>query len=172
MIILIMQLIGVLIFFFYMLFAVTAIIKGAPYIRTKKASLEAIVHLMPKNKDLKILDLGSGDGQVMLALKRNGYLLVDGIEIQPFLVLLSGIRLWIHGYNRYGKGRWGNMWRVDTSGYDVIIVYGFPTIMRELYQKIKREQRAPKLIISNSFQIQGVRLLQQEGNVYTYLTEE
>ena len=76
-------------FFLFALFAFT----GAPYVPTLRSEAEKVFKKLYRlgHKDL-VVDLGSGDGTVLVAAAKCGAK-VYGIELNPILVLISRFRL-------------------------------------------------------------------------------
>ena len=76
-------------FFLFALFAFT----GAPYVPTLRSEAEKVFKKLYRlgRKDL-VVDLGSGDGTVLVAAAKCGAK-VYGIELNPILVLISRFRL-------------------------------------------------------------------------------
>ncbi|GBG32671.1 Protein FAM173B [Hondaea fermentalgiana] len=75
--------------------------KGAPYMPTLRKSLDVVFHrVLPKVKPVvkgkeapQMVDLGSGDGRVVIEAARNGYEAV-GYELNPMLVAVSQTWAW------------------------------------------------------------------------------
>ena len=66
---------------------------GAPYVPTLQPELRtAFKTLYPVRKKDVIVDLGSGDGRVLMEAVRHGATGI-GYELNPFLVLVSRVRL-------------------------------------------------------------------------------
>jgi 2-polyprenyl-3-methyl-5-hydroxy-6-metoxy-1,4-benzoquinol methylase len=59
--------------------------QGAPFVRTSGKRTKLIIQAAGKVSPKRIVDLGCGDGKLVIALANAGYK-VDGIEIQPWLV--------------------------------------------------------------------------------------
>jgi hypothetical protein len=97
---------------------------GAPYVPTLNAELKrAFTELYPLKPTDVIVDLGSGDGRVLLEASRygaKGY----GYELNPLLVLISKLRL---GSN--ADIRLADMWSV-TLPAQTTLVYVF-TVSRD-----------------------------------------
>lgn len=75
-----------------LLFCLTALF-GAPYVPSRNAELEkAFKNLYPLSKKDTLIDLGSGDGKVLLAAHKYGAKSI-GIELNPLLVIISRLRL-------------------------------------------------------------------------------
>ena len=67
------------------------ILRGAPYLPTLDAQAKAAVKLSGLNAGQTLLELGSGDGKVLVVAAQAG-LQVVGIELNPFLVVISWLR--------------------------------------------------------------------------------
>jgi 2-polyprenyl-3-methyl-5-hydroxy-6-metoxy-1,4-benzoquinol methylase len=59
--------------------------QGAPFVRTSEERTRTILREVKRINPKRIIDLGCGDGTLVIALAQAGYK-VDGIEIQPLLV--------------------------------------------------------------------------------------
>lgn len=128
-------------------------------IRRVEAMLKhpAINKKLEQNKKTMFTDLGSGDGVAVLAAAKKG-MVAHGYELNPWLVLYSRLKALIHGvgplylrpsYNLrrlkatlgvnsasrrvedHGKATFylRNLWSVDLSSYDVIMVFGVQSFM-------------------------------------------
>jgi len=137
--------------------------KGAPYMPTLRKSLNvmfktALPRVAPVSKTQRplLVDLGSGDGRVVIEAARHGYKAV-GYEFNPMLVLVS------RGWALFDRMR-GNcigstafhcrdLWTLDLSDADVIIVYGLSPIMDRLGAKLLLETKPNVVVISNVFEL-------------------
>ena len=107
-----------------------------------------------------VIDLGSGDGRVVIEAAKYGYRSI-GYELNPGLVGIS--QVWAT-YDRYAPNTtpWlstgsasfytRDLWSVNLEGADVIFVYGLSPIMERLSKKILDE--APhSIVVSNVFEM-------------------
>ncbi|MFZ4538767.1 class I SAM-dependent methyltransferase [Propionivibrio sp.] len=114
----------------------------------------ALAQLMPTRPGMRFIDLGAGIGSVVLPLaKAQPETQFTGVENAP--------ATWLAGYFRTAglancKWRWGDIWRVNLAGYDVVYAFLSPAPMPALWEKIQGEMRPGSLFISNSFAIPGV----------------
>src|SRR5688572_25475247 len=83
---------------------------GAPYLPTLRPQVKAALELAELRKGETLLELGCGDGKVLIAAARQGIKAV-GYELNPLLALLAWLRTRRYGGNV--KVVWGNFWRED-----------------------------------------------------------
>jgi len=159
-----------LLFLGWIIFALSSIIKGAPFINTKKEVVDAIVEISGFAPTDKIMDLGSGDGRIVFAFASKG-LDAHGLEINLFLVLWSRFKSQI--LHNKATFHWGNLWQTNVSSYDVVTVYGIVQIMHDLERKLIRELKPGSKIISNTFQFPNLVSSRISGSVRLYeVTQE
>jgi hypothetical protein len=180
---LIAELFGIVLLLAVIYFLGRPIIKGAIYFPTTPRGVKNILKLAcpavdfgaPKStagQGQKIVDLGSGDGRIVIALAQSGAY-AEGYEINPILVWSS--RRAIRKANLEGEGAgkakifWKSFWRADLSQFDVVIVYGIPYIMKDLQKKMERELRPGTKIISNAFTFPNWTPAAVEGRVRLYI---
>lgn len=122
---------------------------GAPYLPTLKPQITAALDIAQLKPGQHLLELGSGDGRVMLAAAKQG-IRVTGYELNPFLVLFTKFRL-----RKYPSAhvKWGNFWKADLATADAIFVFLLPKYMNKLDTKIVRECKRPVTLISFAFPI-------------------
>lgn len=144
------------------------LLHGAPFVRTSDDRTKIIVKEAGRLKPERIVDLGCGDGKLVIALAKAGYK-VDGIEIQPWLVRRAKRAVKKAGLEAKVNIYWGSFWNLDTSEYDLAVIFGVQHIMTRLEKKLKSEMPAKSYIISNSFIFPGLRVKRRNGKVRTYI---
>jgi len=146
-----------------------AFLTGAPFVRSKIKTAEVMIafsHI--KKKGAIVYDLGSGDGRLLfLAAKEGAYAI--GLEINPFLVLLTKIRILFSPYRRRIRVRWKNFWHANISDADVIFFYLIPWRMDKLKDMLQKQLKPGTLIVSNSFIFPGWKILQQDSPTHVYV---
>lgn len=161
---LLIDLFFVLFVFFYLL----AMFIGAPFIPGNRQVVKRMMLLSGSLKGRKVVDLGSGEGRVVIGAAQAGAKEAHGYEINPFLVLVSWWRIYRAGV--WGKAfvHWASYWGKDLSSFDTVFVYGISHIMKRLEKKMDKELRSGALIVSNSFTFPGWKFLKSDGQVYLY----
>lgn len=113
-----------------------------------------------------MLELGCGDGKVLLAAAKQG-ILVTGYEINPILALISWART--RKYRGRVKVVWANFWRVTLPGADAIFVFLLPKYMDKLDKKIIQEYSGKKIkLVSFAFKIESKQASIEEHGVLLY----
>ena len=155
-------------------FGVAALTGTLPTLKRETDSALAIADLKPGQT---IIDLGSGDGRLLLAAARRG-LRGIGYEINPFMYLISLIvtfryrrRITIHPADF-----WRDLWETVLAGRipptDAVYVFLLPRLMPDLERKLTSELVKPTPVISLAFEFPGRRPVTQVGSVRRYFFGE
>lgn len=138
---------------------------GAPYLPTKRRQIKSLMTITKiSSKDL-FIDLGCGDGSVLLAAARRGARAI-GYEINPFWVLVARLRTFKQR-NRV-KIIWANMWG-QRLPKDATIVYVFliKGFMDRLERKILREAKG-MTVVSFGFKLPNLSVQKKQDGLYVY----
>jgi len=127
------EVIAALLFGLILIFAFV-VFYGAPYLPTLKPQVQTAFELLDLKPGQTLLELGSGDGKVLLAAARAGYNAV-GIELNPVLVLVS---LWrTKKYRKQVRVVWGNFWKETWPKSDAVFVFLLDRFMPKLDERMK-----------------------------------
>ena len=136
-----------------------------PYIPATNKQVNNVIKLCKQIKlqhsnqmGLKVCDLGSGDGRLILGLAKYG-IHGSGYELNPWLVLWSKLSAYSKGVNKVAEFHRRDLWNVELTRYDVIIIFGVEEMMEELKLKLNSELRKGSFVISGRFPLQ--RMTQQ-----------
>lgn len=126
---------GLFIFAVFMAFAFVVAF-GAPYLPTLSPQISTALKLADLKPGQTLIELGSGDGRVMVAAAKQG-IRVIGYELNPLLVLYS----WLITRRYRGNVRivWANFWRRPLPEADAIFTFLLPKYMKKLDTKIVQE---------------------------------
>lgn len=160
------EIIAASIFSILFVFAVTVFF-GAPFIPSFPKAVETILKLSNAGKGDKVIDLGSGDGRILIAFAKEGTS-ANGWEINPIMVLWSRIKIRNSGVSNLAHVHFGNFWTTDFSKYDVAVVYGVSGIMKKLEFKIKKEMKPNSKVVSAIFPFVGWKEKKEEKGIFLY----
>jgi len=147
------------------------IIFGAPFQPTSKYKIKKIIELANIKGNERVVDLGSGDGRIVIAFAKKG-LESHGYEINPFLVWMS--RRKIKKEKLTGKAfiHWKNFWKENLSKYGIIILFQVGYIMDKLGKKIKKEAKDNAKIISHDWKFPNLKISKKISKIYLYKIKE
>jgi predicted nicotinamide N-methyase len=124
--------------------------KGAYYAPSQDRKITTMLELAQPVKGKRVVDLGSGDGKLVLAFARAGAQVI-GYEINPFLVWQSRLKLRLFGASQQAQIINQNYWDVSLKGADFVVFYGIDWMMARLEKKLRSELRPGAKVISNTF---------------------
>lgn len=128
----------------------------------KQYSLERhLTKIAPsKNNIVKLIDLGSGDGRIVFEAAKRGYH-STGVELNSMLFLYSKYKTFISWKDKTELFKpvfkRANFWKINMTEYDLIVVFGVQSMMRDLASKLKEEMKPDCLIMSCRFPISSYK---------------
>lgn len=138
---------------------------GAPYVPTLRPQKKQAFELLALKPGQTLLELGSGDGGVMVEAARRGYKVI-GYELNPILYLIAWFRLL--PYRRQAKLYCRNFWRVQLPEADGIFVFLLEKYMGKLDEKISRETVKPLTLVSYAFAVGHKKPYRQSEGMLAY----
>ncbi|MET3107591.1 SAM-dependent methyltransferase [Oxalobacteraceae bacterium GrIS 2.11] len=143
-----------LLFLFFLVFYWSTYRTQVPYYPSNKNVWLALEQLLPQDRPISFIDIGSGLGGLVLYLgTKYGAGRFTGVEIAPLPWLLSYLRLLMQARGRSGNTAFLrlNYEALNFSEYDVVFAYLSPAAMDALWKKAKREMRPGSILISYEF---------------------
>ncbi|MEK7594812.1 MAG: methyltransferase domain-containing protein [Patescibacteria group bacterium] len=138
---------------------------GAPYLPTLKPQVEAALKLADLKPGETLLELGCGDGKVLIAAAKQGINVV-GYELNPVLVVIAWLRT--RRYRRNVKIIWGDFWNKPWPEAEAIFTFLLPRYMSKLNKKVIQYDSKPVKLISFAFEIPELKPTKQEQGVFRY----
>lgn len=139
---------------------------GPPYLPTLRRNAEAAMDLLDLKPGETMLELGSGDGRVMVAAAKRGANVV-GIELSPLLVVVSWLRT--RRYRKQVRIIWGNFFAVKWPPAEAIFTFMIPRQMDKLDKQIGRwHGEKPVRLASFAFSIPGKKPSTVKNGVFLY----
>jgi hypothetical protein len=127
-----------------------------PFYRSTNMATMMLAELTKKYNVKNLLDVGSGNGKVLITMNRLTHqsIKLSGIEISFLLWLLSYIRLLIRYnpiLNKNLKFFLGSYWQISFAPYDCLYIFLSPQPMEQIWKKACQEMQPGSLIISYQF---------------------
>jgi SAM-dependent methyltransferase len=131
-----------------------AIFNRIPLYRSDEMVSRVIADLMAQEKFRSLLDIGCGDGRLLLRLSKA---LPDaqfvGVESAPVLYLVAR---WRCRKQANCVIHFGDFWKLDWSPYDVVFAFLSPEPMLRVWRKAGREMEANAVLLSLAFVVPGI----------------
>lgn len=127
-------------------------VMGAPYVPTKMRIVDEILGEAQLKKGQTFIELGSGDGRVVLrAVERYGVYGV-GVDINPLLVFLARLNARMQRLNQV-EFLVKNIYEVDLKKADVIYLFLMPPMLEKLAPTLTHHIKPGALVISHGFRL-------------------
>lgn len=127
---------------------------GAPYVPTNHEVVKLMLELARVTPKDRVIDLGSGDGRLVIAAAEIGAQRATGYEIDAWSVYKS---------RQLAKRRklsnahfvCGSFWKAPLHDVDVVFIYGLPPYMNRLAHKCRAELVPGARIVSLLYDLPG-----------------
>ena len=141
------------------------VVFGAPYLPTLSPQVKAALDLVDLKPGQTLLELGSGDGRILIAAAERGLNAV-GYELNPLLAAYSWLR------TRKYKGRvkvvCGNFWRRQLPPAEGVFIFLLNRYMQKLDTKLQADLPRPFSLVSFAFEIPDRKPTKKRSGVFLY----
>lgn len=139
---------------------------GPPYVPTLRRNLETALDLLELKPGQTMLELGSGDGRVLIAAAKRGVNVI-GIELSPIWFVVSWLRT--RRYRQRVRLICGNYFMVGWPPAEAIFTFMIPRQMAQLDRRIERWRGKRQVrLASFGFKIPGKKAAKVQNGVFLY----
>lgn len=156
-----------LLHFFYLLYIQT---QGAFFVPLADEKLTTMLELAEVKPGMKLLDLGSGDGKIVISAAELG-VEAHGCELDWRLVHQSQAKIRQAGLTQRATIFHQNLWSTSLQPYDVITVYGIGYMMKRLEQKARKELKPGAKVISYYFTFPNWQPATSRDHIHVYVQD-
>ncbi|NXX23211.1 F173A methyltransferase, partial [Podargus strigoides] len=121
-----------------------------PYLPSSPQQVANTLALL-RGRSGKTVDLGSGDGRLVVEAYKQGLRPAIGFELNPWLLCLANYRAWRAGYHGKVSFLKEDLWKVDLSSCCNVIVFLAPSVNRTLAAKLLAELPDEAWVVSGRF---------------------
>ncbi len=155
-------------------FSVSAIwpsLIGAPWVPTSIATVRKMLALAKVNQNDTLVDLGSGDGRIIIMAAEEFGASAFGVEADPLRVLWSRKVIRRRGLKDKVKVIWGNFFTQSLVEASVVAIYQGHDINNQLKTKLASELTPGTRVVSYSFPFDGWTPVEttKNPNIYLYV---
>jgi len=147
------------------------LIIGAPWVPTPMKVVKRMLELADVKEGDVVIDLGSGDGRIIMTAAKEYKARAIGIEADPIRLLWSRSIIRRKGLSERVKVLRGNFFQKDLGEATVVTVYQTQQINNKLKPKFERELKPGTRVVSHTFTFDGWKLttVDQESQIYLYI---
>ena len=142
---------------------------GAPYVPTRAKDLEELFRAAKLTKKDVFIDLGSGDGRLLLAAADRGIKSI-GLELNPLLVLLTMWR--IRRVRKLASVHYRNYWRYklpdDATTVFVFLAKPFMERLKTYLEQEAKRLGKPLKLVSYGFELPGYKPIATHKAILVY----
>ncbi len=125
--------------------------QSAPFITTPEEVVERMLGIAGTGPEDFVIDLGSGDGRIVIAAAKRFGARGLGVDLDARLVRLSRENAERAGVARRVRFEVRDVLRTDVSGASVVTIYLLPGLLEKLKDKLLAEMRPGTRIVSHAF---------------------
>ena len=126
-------------------------LSGGPYVPTPQRVVEEMLRVAGVSKQDFVIDLGSGDGRIVITAAQKYGARGRGYDIDASLIESSTTAARKLGLEQRVSFREQDVLKADVSEATVVTLYLLPAMMHELRAKLLRELRPGTRIVSHDF---------------------
>jgi SAM-dependent methyltransferase len=138
---------------------------GAPYLPTLTPQVHAALELADLKPGQTLLELGCGDGKVLIAAAQVGIYAV-GYELNPVMAFIAWART--RRFRKHVKVVWGNFWTKEWPPTDAIFIFLLNRYMTKIDHRIRESSTEPVKLVSFAFRIPGKEISTERSGVFLY----
>ncbi|XP_037952800.1 ATP synthase subunit C lysine N-methyltransferase [Teleopsis dalmanni] len=116
-----------------------------PYVPATTEQIGNVLKFLPKNNSSKLLDIGSGDGRIVIAAAKHG-LHAEGVELNPWLVYFSRLSAFRMGVSKQTRFFCKDLWKFNIKSYNYVVIFGVEQMMKDIEKKLVAEATDAKVI--------------------------
>jgi precorrin-6B methylase 2 len=165
--IIMISLIVSLVLLVFCILALIYIYQGPAFVPSLGRTVAQMVQEAHIRPGMKTVDLGSGDGRVVIAMAKAGSI-ATGFEINPLLVWYSRYKIRKLGLQNVASIQTSSFWNQNLGEYDVVTVFGIDHVMGRLGEKLSTELKPNAIVISNAFSVPSLQQIKQVGSLLIY----
>ena len=151
------------------LWTVWPLIIGAAFIPTPIKTVRKMLDLADLKENDFLIDLGSGDGRIVIEAAKNYKAHALGIEADPLRVFWSRLKIRSNNIADKVEVIWGNFFSINLSKATVITVFQGIEINNRLKTKFEEELEPGSRVVSYSFKFDGWVPFKKDPDLEVYL---
>jgi predicted RNA methylase len=148
--------------------------KLAPFVASPDRVIERMLEMAAIKPGETLIDLGCGDGRILITAVEKYKAKAIGVEISPKLVAQATDRIKREGLTQQAKVIQGDLLDTDLTNADVVTIYLESALNEQLKPRLANMLRAGARVVSHDYAISGwkpTKVDKSDGRHLVYLYE-
>ena len=128
---------------------------GAPWAPTAIGTVDQMLRLADVQPGETVVDLGAGDGRIVIRAARRYGALAIGVELDPIRWVAANAAIWVRGLEGRARVVHANMFEHDLSGADVVTLYLLQGTNQRIKARLAEQLRPGARVVSHAFTLEG-----------------
>jgi hypothetical protein len=128
---------------------------GAPWVPISLRVANKMLVMADVKPGQTVVDLGAGDGRLVVLAARKFKARAIGVEIDPLRWLVANFSILVLGLRGKAEVRWGNMHRFTVAGADVVTLYLLQGTNQVLKDNLEKSLHPGAKVVSHMFSMSG-----------------
>ncbi|XP_029173343.1 protein N-lysine methyltransferase FAM173B [Nylanderia fulva] len=133
-----------------------------PYVPATHQQVKNVIQAL-NSRSGSLIDLGSGDGRIVLAAAKHGFK-AHGIELNTWLVWYSKFKALISGLSNNTAFFKQDLWKYNLGKYDNVVIFGVDEMMKDIEKKFNSELYKDSLVIACRYPLPNTRPITTIGH--------
>ena len=148
--------------------------KLAPYVASPDRVVDRMLEMATIKPGETLIDLGCGDGRILIAAVERYKAKAIGVEISPELVAQATTRIKREGLTEQARVVQGDLLEADLTGADIVTIYLESSLNRQLRPRLEKFLKPGARVVSHDYAIPGwkpTKVDKSDGRHLVYLYE-
>jgi SAM-dependent methyltransferase len=128
---------------------------GAPWAPTSIKTIKRMLEMADVQEGESVVDLGAGDGRIVVVAARDFKANALGVEIDPLRCMVANTVIRLLGLRQRAWVQCGDIFKFDLSGTNVVTLYLLQGTNQRLKAKLARHLSPGSRVVSRTFSFTG-----------------